>query len=166
MIVERLINNNSQVLLGTKMEEMGNVEKAYLACFVDTDGTLTLRVKDRWFDPRIICCNTEEREILRTLKKMTGGLGTVGRQHRYSVKGEKRIEYRYEINRHEDVEWVLKQIFPFLQLKRKRKIAQLLMEYFDIRRRVAKIAHEQKTNYIYPERVYVIQKEIARLNKK
>lgn len=160
------MEGNNNISGSDEMKIMSNVEKSYFACFVDTDGTLTLRIKKRWFDPRIILCNTEERSILKKLMEMTGGLGGIGIQCRYVAKERKKQEYRYEIDRHDAVEWVLKQIFPFMKLKRKIRIAKLLMEYFDIRRKVINIAVKTGKEYNYPDRVYIIQKEIARLNKK
>lgn len=145
---------------------MNDIEKSYVACFLDTDGTVTLRKKKSWFDPRIIFVNSEGTVILNILRKMTGIRGSIGEHCRYKNKGIDKKEYRYEIDCHDSVESLLREIFPFMKLERKRKIVKLLLEYFDIRHRITKKDKKRPKSKDFTERMFEIQKEIARLNKK
>lgn len=145
------------------INEMKDYEKSYIACFLDTDGTVTLRKKKKWFDPRIIFVNSEEIEILEKLRTITGIKGSIGTHCRY--KNNKK-EYRYEIDRHDSVELLLKKIFPFMKLSRKKKIIELLFEYFNIRHKIIKKDNKRPKSEDFIKRMFKIQKEIARLNKK
>lgn len=152
------------------MKTMSSAEKAYIGCFVDTDGTLTMRTRFLengrfWFEMRIICFNTEEQDILERLKEFSG-VGCVTHAYRQDYGKQ---EYKWVVSSFEDVEDLIMEIYPFMQLKRKKKIALLLLELCDIRRKVKETqqpCHWKGERYVYPDRAFEIQKEITRLNKK
>ena len=152
------------------MKNMNGAEKAYIGCFIDTDGTLTMRTRTLengrfWFETRIICFNTEEQEILRKLKEFSG-VGCVTHAYR---KDHETQEYKWVVTKFSDVEKLLREILPFMNLKRKKKIAELLLEFCFIRRHVRKTQHPYMKGgerYVFPQRIFEIQREITELNRK
>lgn len=152
------------------MDKIAETEKSYLACFIDTDGTLTMRTRylkngRMWFEIRMIFFNCESKDILLKLKEFTG-VGCVTVALRYAKNS---TEYKYVVNSFEDVEELLTEIYPYMNLTRKKKIAMLLLEVCQIRREVRTTQHPYHKGgerYKYPPRLFEIQKEITELNAK
>lgn len=152
---------------------MKDYEKSYIACFIDTDGTLTMRTRKMqngryWFEIRIICFNCEEQKIMEHLKSITNmGCVTVATRKKYH--NNKFPEYKFVISSFKDVEKILNDVYPFMHLERKKKIARLLLEVCFIHKNVRKNQHPKfifGERFQYPQRIFEIQKEITELNVK
>ena len=167
--IERFINNNSHLLLGTNLLE---TEKSYCAAFVDGEGTITLRLRKEkkrgkkgylFFDPRIITYNNE-KEVIDWLRK-TVGHGTIKPQ----IRSNGKIQYRWVLRPQEKIKNFLSEILPYLRINRKRRLAKLLLEWIFLHQTVKQ---NQKINTFYGEkykwnpREFEIVKEVKELNKK
>jgi len=152
------------------MRDMSDGEKAYTACFLDTDGTLTMRTRYKnngrfWFEIRLIFFNCEGKEILEYLKAIIGK-GCVTHACRYKTN---KMEYKLVISKFDDVENLLIRVSPYMHLNRKQKIASILLEVCKIHKEVRNNQHPKfikGERYQYPQRIFDIQKEVTELNMK
>lgn len=86
--------------------------EAYIAGFVDADGSIPLRENGY---PSLIVANTN-REVLEEMQSWSG----VGQVHRRQKKRERRKEiFHWEVHG-EDAQQILKRVLPFLRIKRNR----------------------------------------------
>ena len=103
-------------------------ERAYLGAILDTDGTIKVtgrgKKKKNYNRPSIEICNTN-LELLETIRKIIGS-GTI-REKRYRNRSKK-TQYVYRLPSKDTAEF-LKQVFPFLVVKRER--AKLCIEFFE-----------------------------------
>lgn len=151
---------------------MKEVEKAYLAAFIDGEGTITLRFRkvirkgrnDRmFFEPRIIIHNTEI-EVLKYIRTVIGGTLKI---HTSTSNGK--ICYALFIHRQNVIKAILEVLLPYFRIKRKKKLAELLLEWIRIHQ---KVKHEQHPyikagrGFIWSAREFEILEEIRKLNKK
>jgi len=148
------------------MKPLSEVEKAYLACAIDTEGTIALYQKRRkmkgminfhtHFYPRIKIGNTN-REFLEFCRKQME-LGNISSNGvRWKENGWKPA-FVIVIGSWKDIQELLIQILPFLIIKHKH--AKLMLEACSLH---LPLLGKHKE---YPARMFELAKEIAKLNRK
>jgi hypothetical protein len=150
---------------------MNENDKAYIGCFLDTDGTITLinqiNKGKLYFKPKLIFYNGEEWDILYYIKSLCNSKGNMTKAH-YKYNGQLGNSFRHEIIGYKPVERILKDVYPYIHLKRKKKIAELLFEFFELHHYYRKSQHpytRKGEKYEYPKRMFEIQEEISLLNR-
>ena len=110
---------------------ISQTELAYLAGFIDGEGTITLNYRrDRdSFQPLISITNTDKM-IIEWLANIFsgGGITEYNSTHTHSFKYENRKTlYVYQLGRQSEIVKLLESILPYLKVKKKR--AELLLIY-------------------------------------
>ena len=146
-----------------KVRKLSEEDKCYLAGFLDGEGTFSIyRIKNRrtpTLRPHICVANTNE-EIIDWVKK-TIGAGCLSKGRAKKKKNWKPY-LTLDIYRFADIAGLIKQLLPFLKVKRKQ--AELLLEFCESRlRSLCGVRHNQAP---YAKREYKIVDEVQQLNKK
>ena len=101
------------------MTKSNEVEKSWLACAIDGEGSLGIRstgLKRNQYS-RFMVANTDYK-FIKKVSKLTEGKITTQRQSKGHL-GKKTV-YWVTINKHKDVLDILKQILPYLIIKKKK----------------------------------------------
>lgn len=133
-----------------------DTQKAYLAGFIDADGSLGVNADNRSTPPRLssrLTIGNTNLEVLQTIQKMIGDVEIY-----YHPRTQEKWKGVHEliITKYGVLKNLLEQIIPFMILKKRR--GELLLEFCDIRFGM--------NNRPYPERGYEIWEELKILNKR
>ena len=101
------------------MTKLNEVEKSWLACAIDGEGYLGLRttgVKREQYS-RFMVANTDYK-FIKKVSKLTSTKITAQKQSKGHLG--KKIVYWVTVNKHKNVSDILKQILPYLIIKKKK----------------------------------------------
>jgi len=150
------------------MIDLESFSIGYLAAIVDGEGTIDLIIRSRGsyndYLPYVVVFNTE-KSIIDSTKDMAS-VGKIPRP--IPPKGNRHKDlYRLWIRQQEDIVYFLERIQPFLMSKRKKRLAELLIEYCLIRlkRNRGARSHGIKLG-THSERENEIWEEVRELNKR
>ena len=126
-----------------RIETLSEVEKAYLAGFIDGEGCITLKLYSRKWK--------NERQYVTAKITVTNAhrdvIAFVGYVFNRKITEEKRYNWktawRVQIDRLEDVREIIKYLLPYLKVKRKQ--AELLLEFCNYR--LAKLYQFHKATF-------------------
>ncbi len=101
------------------MTKLNDVERSWLACAIDGEGYLGIRTTGpkRNQYSRFMVANTDYK-FIKKVSKLTGSKITTQRQSKGHL-GKKTV-YWVTVNKHKDVSNILKQILPYLIIKKKK----------------------------------------------
>jgi len=144
------------------MREMSHDEKLYIACAIDTEGSVSLLKQKRKYGsihiyPRIKIGNTDI-EWIDYIKQILGKGNTLSNGVRFEETNWKKA-YILVVNGWQDVHDLLEQIIPYLIIKKRH--GELLFEASNIH-----LPNLGRSSKLYPKRIFEIQEEITRLNRK
>jgi len=130
---------------------------AYLAGFLDGDGSIYFIIRKKGIEPRIAFTNNS-RELIEEIRSLINSKHiTFWERHR--INPNARETYHIRIGGLQDIKNFLEQILPYL--RRKRPQAELMLEFCSSRLRRMK-----KGIRYYSEREKEIAKEVTKLNKR
>lgn len=148
------------------MKKLSDVERVYIACSLDTEGSISLLKKRRkycgminyhiHFYPRLKVGNTNT-DFLNYIKKILG-IGNLSHNGAKWKENNWKKAYVIVIGSWQDIHDILEQIIPYLIIKKKQ--AELLLEACELH--LPNLAQ----HIPYSKRMFEIQEEIIRLNKK
>jgi len=146
------IKRDNKKLKQCKVKSLSEPEKAYIAGFIDADGTLIISKSKNIFTPRIVIGNCDKP----VLEIMNGWIGVGAIYTKKMNNPTHRTLYHYSIGRHVTLIKLLPQLIPYLILKRKR--AELILEFCNLR--------FGDTKSKYSQRCFDIHTELKKLNKR
>ena len=139
------IKRDNKKLKQCKVKQLSETEKAYIAGFIDADGTIIISNSKKIFTPRIVMGNCNKL-VLETIQSMIG----VGKIYTKKMNTKEwRTLYHYSIGTHVNLIKLIPQLIPYLILKRKR--AELVLEFCNIRHCDSKSTYKQRCFEIYDE---------------
>jgi len=139
------------------VEEISEVEKAYIAGFIDGEGYIGIhRNKGRWFEAELAITNSN-KEILLWIKDKLSISSSVRCIHKESNKPR----YQLEIRGNQAVSRLLRILLPYLRTKKEH--ALLVIELAELKRQ-AMSGYKGKRKPINPERQEEIFRRIRELN--
>ena len=122
------------------MKELSEVEKSWLACFIDTDGGIHIEHREcrdhtpshKWVQIRIYFVNTD-RNLIEQASKLTEKPVRVMTHFEGQHYGSKPV-FRVVVTKNSEVEFLLSQVIPYLIAKRDKAIEA--MKNVKVRRRL------------------------------
>lgn len=153
-------------------KQHGNIYSNYirdgfikLAVLFDGEGTITLRYRKsngkEIFEPRLIIYNTDV-DIIEWVSDNFNG----------TVKPDKRSKkpcYRWTTNNQYEIEQLLDDLLPYFISKRKKKLAELLLEWIALHQKTKATQHISKRKgerFKWEKRECDIHEEMRKLNEK
>ena len=137
---------------------LSEVEKAYLSGLLDGDGSISLHKCNKYgkhgINPRIsfaVSITSANKEFTEQINKMIGGV----------VKRRSNVHYETTVQRQVDVLYLLKNLLPYLRLKKKN--AYIMIEYCEDRLKLRKLYN--RTNVPLSEKCFDLVKKMKNLNK-
>jgi hypothetical protein len=112
-------------------ENLSETEKGYIAGFFDGEGCITFcsnNTQTEWSYPKIAFYNTN-KEVIDWIAKCLDGKSLRRTIDKRRDKIHTKNNYAVVIGKTQDVFLFIKQIYPYLKVKKKR--AELLLKYFD-----------------------------------
>jgi len=135
-IVEVRIPRSYVEMEGTSddVKHLSDVEKAYIACAIDCEGTISLRRHKKSWKPYMAITNTN-KEFLENIRRMCNAGRIKAKKMRVLCRAGSvaLVRYCYDlIFNVREIERLLPQILPYLVIKRER--AELLLRYFKLKK--------------------------------
>jgi len=120
--------------MSSDVKLLSDVERAYIACAIDCEGTISLRKHKKSWKPYMSITNTNKK-FLENIRRMCNAGKIKAKKMRvlYKADGVALVRYCYDlIFNVREIERLLPQILPYLVIKRER--AELLLKYFKLRK--------------------------------
>jgi hypothetical protein len=122
-----------------KTSNIPNIDQAYLAGFIDGEGTITLSRRQRNGNRQLaITISNNERGILEWIRNLTG-VGTIISKKIYSKKHNQ--SYTYHILNRQALS-LIKQITPYLRGYKKKRAKLVLEKYLSVTPRNGKYSEK------------------------
>ncbi|MGP4040651.1 LAGLIDADG family homing endonuclease [Gracilibacillus sp. D59] len=104
-------------------------ESAYLAGIIDGEGTITLtRMHEKEHRRPCISIASTDLELLEYIQKIAGG----NILNKKNYKPDKfKDSFILSIKKKKEVLYILKEIFPYLRITKKRKRAEWILKHYD-----------------------------------
>jgi len=138
---------------------LSDLDRVWLACAIDTEGTITLgkNKRDTTFIPfrifPLINISNKNLEFMEKFRNLVGG--------RYVISKGKSA-YDLAINSESRVYAILKEIVDFLIIKKEQ--AQLVMKFIELKAQLVKECKKKNKPFWYTEEMLKIFKEVRELN--
>jgi hypothetical protein len=147
------------ILKKTRIETLSDVEKAYLAGFIDGEGSISLKLYSRKDKPNKLFVNA----IFTVTNADKGVMSFVAHVFNREVRPEQRknwkTAWRVQVSKLDHVREILNHLLPYLKVKRKQ--AELLLEFCNYR--LAKLHQVYKAPFDDYEKILI--REVQRTNQ-
>jgi hypothetical protein len=148
---------------------LNELEKAYLAGFLDGEGTISLRLRTQYgkqfFTPIVSLCSTD-KDIIDWATAVIG-YGSV--QYKSKEKENNKACYWTRLRGINSIETFILDVFPYIHMKRKKKLAVLMLEWITLHKKTKNEQHpsvKKGEKFKFSEREYEIMAEMIELNRR